>query len=412
MSRIFYIIVMCLLLIGCSQSYEETSCYNIKDYQGFWRDTIFNGKGVFVEDLIINDNSIKYTLSDVNTHVVLDTLNGNFLIGSENKIGWNCFSPITNNSRQLYWTVLGLSTYQMRLYSNLQGEHNFRRVYRPTIEEYEIQDTLMELLQYKQYLPLHKDELAEIFGYYNRFSNDNEMAYYTHHPLFSQLSLKKNNDNDSVYSYALSVKEWSKCYPVVSSYYTKLRNAGRTTEYIDGESLETSDNIVVTDLDLKQIRFVPIKDYDYWPNVSCYIGKNLQTFMNDYKDKYVYKYYENTDLELCCYSFQTHIDSICSEIFVGVDSDGMIRQSGVSFFQNNRKNKAQQELETMAAFLKRKYYYDRSGVDENGNKIYYYYSHENINKSHYEIRLRINQQVKNTITKVYQIAINFIQLNF
>lgn len=398
------------MLLGCSQTDEKTSFYNYIDYQGVWRDTIFNGKDVYEEDLFINDNSLRYTLYDVKTHVILDTLSGVFLIGGENKIGWNCYSPITNNSRQLYWTVLGLSTYQMRLYSNLQGEHNYRRVYCPSIDEYEIQDTLMEMLQYKQHLPLHKYELIEEFGLHNILSNDNEIVYYTHHPLFSQLSFIKKADSDSIYSYALSVKEWSKCYPFVSSFYTKFRNIGRTTEYIDGESLETSDNIVITDLDLKQIRFVPIKDYDYWPNVSCYLGETLQTFMNDYKDKYVYKYYENTDLELCCYSFQTHIDSICSEIFVGVDSDGMIRQSGVSFFQNNRKNKVQQELETMAAFLKRKYFYYRSGVDGNGNKIYYYYSHDNINESHYEIRLRINQQTPNDITKVYQIAIIFIQL--
>lgn len=412
MRKFFFNIVTCFLLIGCSQNEEETYCYNIKDYQGVWCDTIFNGKDVYVEDLIINENSIKYTLSNVNTHVVLDTLSGFLLIGNENKIGWNCVSPITNDSRQLYWNVMSLSAYQMKLYSNLQGEHNYRRVYRPTIEEYEIQDTLMEMLQYKQYLPLHKDELIAEFGLYNILSNDNEIVYYTHHPLFSQLSFMEKTDNDSIYSYALSVKEWSKCYPFVSSFYIKLRNVGRTTEYIDGESLETSDNIVVADFDSKQIRFLPIKDYDFWPNVSCYLGKYLQTFMNDYKEKYVYKYYENTNLELNCYSFQTHKDSICSEIFVGVDSDGMIRQSGVFFFQNNRKNKVQQELETMAAFLKRKYYYDRSGVDGNGNKIYYYYSHENINESHYEIRLRINQQVINSITKVYQIAINFIQLNY
>lgn len=411
MRKIFFNILMCLLLMGCSKN-EEVSFYSIEDYQGVWRDTIFNGGDVYVEDLIIKENSMKYTLFDVNTHVVLDTLIGTVLLGSENKMGWNCISPITNDIRQLYWNVLSLSPYRMRLYSDMQGEHNYRKVYHSTIEEYLIQDTLMEMLRYKQYLPLHKDELVEEFGSYNRLLYENEIVYYTHHPLFSKISFKENMDNDSIYSYALSVKEWNKCYPFVCSYYTKLRNVGSTTEYIDGESLETSDNIIITDFDSKQIRFSPIKDYDYWPNVSHYLGRHLQEFMDDYNTMYVYEYQEDKSSELRAYQFLTKIDSIYSDFFVIVDSTDMIKRSGVTMFKTFTKTKikeAQKELESYASFLGRKYFLNKTAWDENGNKIYYYYPCIDSQEATYEIRLMLTPSIKG-IAITYNVRVFYVQL--
>lgn len=413
MRKFFHILLIYLLVIGCSQNDKSAFYHNIQDFQGVWRNNIFDGKDDYVEELIIKDNSIKYTLTNANTHVILDTLSGFLLLGSENQIGWNCISPITKDNRQLNWNVLSLSTYQMRLYSNLKGEHNYRRVYRSSIEEYEIQDTLMEMLQYKQHLPLHKDEFVETFGLSNRLSNDNEIIYFTRHPLFSQISFKKNSDNDSIYSYSLSVKDWSKCYPFISSDYSKFRNVGHTTEYIDGESLETSNNIVITDSNSKQIMFLPIKDFDYWPNAAYYLGRHLQEFMNDYSTKYVYEYQENPSSGLRAFKFLTSIDSICSNVFVAVDSTGMIRRSGVSMlktFISNKKKDAQKELDSYASFLNRKYSLNKTAWDENGNKIYYYYPSQDANDSKYEIRLMLAQYNINNITKTYQVRVYYVQL--
>lgn len=412
MKKLLYNILMCLLLMGCSKN-EEAPFYDICHYQGVWRDTIFNGNDVYIEEMIINDNSIEYTLSDADTHIVLDTLSGNILLGSENMMGWNCISSITNDNRQLYWNVLSLSPYQMRLYSKLQGEHNYRRVYHPTIEKHEIQDSLIEMLQYKQYLPLHEDELVEKFGSYNRLPHENEIVYYTHHPLFSKVSFKKNTDNDSIYSYALSVKEWSRCYPFICSHYTKLRNIGSTTEYTDGESLETSDNIIITDSNSKQICFLPMKDYDHWPNVSRYLGRHLQEFMDDYRTKYVYEYQEDKKARLRTYKFLTKIDSICSDFFVTVDSTDVIKRSGVSMlktFANTKKKEAQKELDNYASFLNRKYHLYKMMWDENDNKIYCYYPCQDIQKATYEIRLVLNQYILNNIAKRYQVRIFYVQL--
>ena len=145
--RYFCIIAMLLSLIACNINDEIILHNNIMEYKGCWRDTIYSGRDARVEDIILKeDNSIKYTLSDVNTHVILDTLNGTILLGNDNKMGWICYAPITNTTRQVYWDVLNLNEYQMTLYSNLFGERVLRKTYYSSIEEFSIQDTLWRLL--------------------------------------------------------------------------------------------------------------------------------------------------------------------------------------------------------------------------------------------------------------------------
>lgn len=409
----YIVFIICILLVsGCSIDEELKLHNNIEEYQGIWRDTIHAANDVYIEDLIINDNSVKYTLTDAATHIILDTLSGILIIGNENKIGWNCISPINNENRQTNWEVLDLSTYHMRLYSKILGEHNYRRVYHPTIEDLNIQDTLSEMLGFQKYLPLQDDDLIAKFGTYNRIVNNDGIAYFTHHPLFDKVSFIKSYDNDSIYSYILSIKDWNLCVPIIKSNYIKFRDVGVTTEYIDSELLETSHNVVISDSTTKQMSFKPIKEYDYWPNVSRYIGKNLSTFMDDYQKKYVYRFHENIDLGLYEYSFQTHRDSICTDIFVGVDSNNIIKQSGVCLIKtylNSRKKEAQKELEKFAVLLNKKYFFDRESVDDNGNKVYYYYPNRQKEESPYEIRLRL-RQYQNGITKIYQVAVNYILL--
>ena len=408
----FLYIICTIVVVGCSSNDEVSLRHDIKEYQGVWRDTIFSANDVYIEDLIIDNNSLQYTLTDASTHVVHDTLSGTIIVGNENRIGWNCLSHITNEIRQSSWSVLYLSTYQMRLYSSIMGERSYRRVYHPTIEDFNMQDTLSEMLHYKKYLPLHKNNLIAKFGDYNRLPNCDGISYFTHHPLFDKISFPENFDNDSIYSFTLSVKDWEKCFPIIESNYTKFRDVNATAEYIDSESLETSENVVITDSSTKHISFKPIKDYDYWPNVSRYVGKTLHTFMAEYQAKFVYRFHENAELGLFEYSFQTHSDSICTDIFVCVDSNNIIKQSGVCLIKtyiSSRKKEAQKELEKYAILLNKKYFFNREGVDENGNKVYYYYPSRQKDNSPYEIKLRL-RQYQNGITKIFQVAVNYILL--
>ena len=139
MKQLLYIIFV-ILVVGCSSNDDVYSYHEIKEYQGNWRDTILFSNKIYVEDLTIKDNSIKYSLSDVSTHVVLDTLIGTLVVGKENKIEWVCFSPIDNKTRQTVWNVIELSPYQMTLYSNTYGERNYKKVHYSTIEEERIQN--------------------------------------------------------------------------------------------------------------------------------------------------------------------------------------------------------------------------------------------------------------------------------
>lgn len=420
MKYLFYIICT-LFIVGCSSNDDVYLHHEIKEYQGNWRDTIYSANNIYVEDLTIKDYSIQYLLFNAVTYVVLDTLSGTIVVGNENKIGWNCFCPINNAIRQNYWDVLDLSPYQMTLYSNTNGVRNYKRAHYSTIEEKRMQDklqnmvrdTLKEILQYQDYLPLHKNDLIEKFGSYNRLVSCNGIAYFTHHPLFEKISFTENFDNDSIYSYTLFINDWNRCVQKVKSNFIKLRDVDTTTEYIDSETLETADNVVVVDSLSRQIALKPIKDYDYWPNVSHYLGKNLRSFKDVFRANYVYEYQEDNSSGLRAYKFLSGIDSICSNIFVIVDSTDIIRRSGVSMlksFINSKKKEAQKELDSYASLLNRKYFLNRTTLDDNGNRIYYYYPCQDAKEATYEIRLMLAQYNLNNVTKTYQVRVYYVQL--
>ena len=419
MKYLFYII--CLILVaGCSSDNDMSFHNDMKEYQGIWRDSIRTNNDIYIEEIMIKDNSLNYILSNTLTHVVLDTFSGTIVIGSDNKIGWNGISPINNKTRQTYWDVLELSPYQMRLYSHIYGVRNYLKVYHPELEEENIKDknqkivrdTLSELLQYQVYLPLHRDNLIEDFGSYNRLSGNEDISYFTHHSLFNKLSFNINFENDSVYSYTLSVSDINSCISCIKSNFQRLRKVNTKTEYIDSDNLETSNHVVIIDSTTKQITFKPIKDYDYWPNLSYYIGKSLNSFMDVFKTRYLYKFHENNELGLNEYSFQAHSDGICTDIFVCVDSKNIIKQTGVCLintYLSSRKTEAQKELDKISRLLRRKYFLERESIDENGNKVFYFYPIKQKEDSAYEIRLRL-RQYKNGIAKLYQVTVNYIML--
>ena len=396
-----------MLLEGCSTDESMIFHDDVKQFQGIWRDTVFVDRNVYIKDLIIRDNSINYSLADIYTHVIFDTLSGTILLGNENTIVWDCISPIDNKHRKTFWNVISLSPYEMILHSELYGEHCYKRVYHTSVEDVYMQDTLLEMFQYRHYLPLLQDELIDKLGSFNRLSSDDGIAYFTHHPLFDRISFRPNYDNDTIYSYMLSVKYWDCCDSIISSSYVKLRDVNGVAVYIDCESLETSENVIITDKASSQITFIPIKDYDYWPNVSQYLGKNIQTFMDDFRDKYVYIYEKNENV----YSFQSAIDSICTDIFAVVDSNGVIQQSGVCLLNKFKKQKeAQKELEKFALFLKKKYVLEKVEKDVNNNNVYLYYSYDKENRLSYEISLRLNQYTV-SIAKMYEVMLNYKNFN-
>ena len=128
--KIQYYLCVIIVLWGCSSNEELVIHDDPQMYQGVWRDTIYTDYGEYVEDLIIIDNSIEYSMAYANTHLVLDTLSGTLLLGNDNTIVWNCISPITNTTRQTCWKVLDLTPYHMHLFSDIHGERNYRKVYR------------------------------------------------------------------------------------------------------------------------------------------------------------------------------------------------------------------------------------------------------------------------------------------
>ena len=282
------ILILCITLFGgCSQSNDFVLHDNINEYQGVWRDTLYENGVVYIEDFIISKESMLYTLSNAYTHVVYDKLIGKLILGNENKMEWNCISSITNKIRIINWNVLYKSAYQMRLYSNLQGEHVYKRVYNPSIDDYTVKDVIKEMLQYSSYLPLSKDELASSFGFYNRLGGDNKIEYLMNHPFIEKIRFNENYDNDSIYSYSLSINNWMECEPIVDSLFTKIRTTNGMTEYCDAGTLEYSNNVIMIDPVSHQMSFYPIKDYDYWPNVSHYIGMATNDVKKELEKKYV-----------------------------------------------------------------------------------------------------------------------------
>ena len=423
--KFFCIIMMpCFMamLEGCHPNDELYTYNDMKAYSGVWRDTILSANDVYVEELTIKDNSIRYSLFNADTHVILDTLSGTIVIGNENKIGWNCISPIINKTRQLDWDVLDLSPYQMTLYSNTYGERNYKKVHYSTIEEERIQnrlqnvvrDTLMEMLQYQDYLPLHKNDLIEKFGDYNRLVNCKGLSYFTHHPIFDKISFTENFDNDSLYSYSLSIREnsWYKSASHICSKYMKLRDVNGATEYIDADKLENSSKVIIVDSVSQYISFSPIKDYDFWPNVSRYLNMTIQKIKEELEQKYVYVYHiypENGTRE---FQFQTSKDGICSTIDFITDSMGIVHSCSVSLFKQymrTKKSEAVKEEEGMACFLKKKYFFSMEDSDENGNKVYYFHSFNASSGAMMEIKLRL-KYYQHGISNLCCVAIDYRKL--
>ena len=374
-------------MVSCDKT-EKLKLYNDRDFQGIWRNTIDTEDGSFVEDLIITtDNTLNYTLTNSKNLIIYDKQKGELKIGNENKILWNCIAPITNMSIQTNWDVLKLSTYQLMLYSNLLGEHDYRRVYYSFSEDYEVQDTLSELFRYKEYLPLSKEDLIKKFGAHNRLSNDNKIEYLLNHPMFEKIRFNENYNNDSIYSYTILLKDWNKTDSVICAHYTKIKDNNFTSTFCDAESLEKSNNIILIDSATRQITISTLKDYDYWPDISHFLGMTLQDVKKEYADRYIYKFHEFTETGQSEYTFQTELDGIFSFIKFTTDSHGIIISCGMQLYNFFKEKIEAQKKETeIDSVLRRRYY---SKEKDEKNDIYYYYSDSTITESKFRITLSL-----------------------
>ena len=277
-----------------------------------------------------------------------------------------------------------LSTYQMRLYSELLGERNYKRSYCSSIDEGEVQDTLYEMLWFGKQLPLSQNDLKEKFGTHNGLEGSNGITYLVNHPLIDKIQFRRNYVNDSIYSYTLFIKEWGPIESVTSSCYSKIRDKNGVTEYCDSETLAESNNIVTVDPIIQQISFLTLKDYDYWPDISHLIGKSIQDAKEEYGSRYVYEFnpFAKEGLE---YTYQTANDSIFNFIRFVTDAAGIITSCGMELYEIiKEQNEAQRKCAEIASFFRHKYYFDKFDEEKD---VYHYFSDADETKTRFKVRL-------------------------
>lgn len=412
LTRVIIICTITLLALGCSQSDEFMFSNDIGKYYGIWRDTLYTDDNVYVAELIIKDDTMNYIISDANTLIICDKLDGILTMGNENKMLWNGISPFTNTLRNIYWSIFSLSPYQMRLYSDIYGEYNFRKVYYPSVYEYEVKDTLSELLTFTQFLPLFSNDLQEKFGTYNHPTSYNSMTYLLNHPIFDRVMFKGNYENDTIYSYILQVPadSWKQIEHTVNGKYAKIRSFKGTTEYCNSTNLETSSTTISMDADNKQITIALLKDYEYWPDVTHYLGMQIQDVNTELGNKYVYTYHHNSETSLDEYEYQTAGDSICYNICVRADEAGTVQSCGVTLHrQYSKKAEAQKEENLIAKLLSKRYLLHKEESDEQSNNVFYYRPYENSSNSNFEVQLKLKYR-ENGVSKLFSILIEFCRL--
>ena len=409
------LVIYTMVIGGCSQSSGLDFFNEIGAYSGVWRDTLHREGMTYIEDLVLSDNTFAHTLTDMDTHIVCDKESGNLIIGNENKMGWFGISPITNKYRQTNWDVLSLTPYQMRLYSSLLGERNYRKSYYTSFEEYSVQDTLREMLLYRDCLPLQRNKLTTVYGEHNILSNTEGISYLLDHPVFEKICFREHFENDTIFSYTLNVSlnDWSTCQQIVKSQFNEIRSVGGETVLCDADNLEDASLILTLNSQNRQVSLSSIKGYDYWPNVSRFLGMTIQDVKTELGQKCVYTYQAHQDTGLNEYQFQTRKDSTCSTIGVIADPTGAVHSCSVSLFKQYTGTKitkeAVKEEEKIALFLKKKYLFSGEDTDENGNRVYFFRSFNAMSGIKLEIALRL-KYFQNGISNLHCVTIDYNKL--
>lgn len=386
MVRSGYFIAICSLffvIAACEHDNGVIYHNDIQEFQGIWSCAVYEDDKEYQGELIVNNDYMEYTLFNSETYMVYDKLAGSMVLGNENKQAWYCNSAITNVNVQRFWDVVELDSNKMILCSDMFGEHEFNRAYARSIDEIIIEDTLKELMQYQQFLPLSKTGLKEKFGVDNTVSSVGDIVYMTNHPIFNKIIFKENYDNDTVYSYTLLVDDIFKNRNVVASSMNMIRGVNSIEEYCDSESLVNSNNVVIVDTASYKMTVSSLKGYDYWPNVSHYIGMPMEDVKNEFGRKYVYEFREYPESGRSQYDYQTTQDGVCDWISFVTDSTGTVKHSAV--FLLEKYSVKQKEL--VIHLLDNKYHFAKQ---EDG--IYYYYPCVDFERAKYEIQYNVENR--------------------
>lgn len=365
-----------VLIISVSCTNDDTQLYHndIIKYQGCWCDTLFFNDEVFLEELSVDNYSMEHVLFNKETRIVYDYQTGELILGNENKLGWHCISPFTSETRQSYWDINRFTEFNLDLFSNIYGEHTYTRSENNTIQGYVVTDTINELFKFKKYLPQTKDSLVHKLGEYNILSGENGITYLICHPLFEKICFRNNYINDSIYSCELLIKENINIDNCLKSNFTQIREINGVVDFCNTKKLRDATNVIVYDTKTNKITVSPLKDYNYWPDISFLLGMNLDDVKLMYGSKYIYYYDENLDTKLFSYAYQTRKDGLCEIIEVVVDENGIVKRCGVKLL-NIYAGKTD-----ILHLLNNKYHLNKF---ENG--VYYYYS----DKNEYEIRYNV-----------------------
>ena len=377
-----------LALVSCNQHDDLVQYDNISDYHGHWHNTMQIDGETYIEDLDIDScsNHIEYMLSNIKSYIIFNKQHGELVLGNENKIGWICISDIDKKARQTYWNVVDLSEDKMRLFSTLLGEHTFKKALKAASETFVIEDSIKSVLNYTRYLPMTKTSLTDSFGLVNRLTTKDEITYMTYHPLFNRIKFHENLDNDTIYTYSLFMtpEVWPNWKCVITTGMTKIRGINGTEEYCNAELLSKASRIVIIDSLLNCITISPVRDYEYWPNVSHHLGKSIEEAKREYESKYVYEHSLNAEDGLSSYKFQAKGDRTFKTIALFTDSMGIVKRCWINFVEKYSES----QKDVILHLLRSRYQY----MNNENNEIFFFSNHNSTRTNLLEIKYEARER--------------------
>lgn len=354
---------------------QEVPVANILDYQGIWRDTIVSDGRECIEELVVSNYAMTYTLADLHSCIVYDQRSGLAVLGENGKMGWYCSSLLTGEASQTVWTVKNLTPDTMVITSTVLGERQLKKVQQSVMDELSSEPSFDALHEYTKALPLDKDGVKTVFGSAGVDEGNRSLTYSVQHPLFSHITFRLSWDNDSVYTVALKLKDVESWREVVAARYTKVRELGSVTDYCDAGRLSEATSVVSIDVEAHTLTFSPIRDYDYWPDVRHYLGRTLQDVKSDYRNfAYAYSTYKQTGIRQ--YDFKTEKAGVVQNTSFVFEANEDVVSRSACFLLDGYKDE-----ETLLHLLKSRYLYDH--YEAGYHYLYPYPSKEN---APYEVR--------------------------